>query len=527
MYRVVGDQVVPAVPDADDRPHRLHIHRLSPVGADHSRFRLPRDQLRRAAPSGAGRDGCLLAPPVAACLGAAPIRHRGIYRGLTDQGGGTIEQEAPRTRLGQLLRQRHVTLEEFRKRYRRAAGTDLSQRQAYRWVAGEVRGLPYPHAQAALERLFGEPVARLFGPPYGTGAVLPIRRRDGAVPERGNARTDWEGQVIVMSADRARDFLTRIEASNVGAETLDQLIDDVRRLVTAYQQQALPTLLGDLVDTQDRAFGLLEGRQRPAQTQDLYLIAGISCGLMAKASHDLGAPHDAMTQARAGYACADNAGHDGLRAWIRGVQALITYWSGRLEDSVRYAQLGAEAATRSRGTASVWLASSEARSLAALNRFEDAHAALDRATETRERLQPDELDTLGGLCTFSRPRQLYYAADALAWGGEAEANHTERLALEALDTYSGAPDQDRAFGDEAGARSALAVARVLLREIDGAAEALAPVLELPPPQRIHGIVTSVEHVRTALGAMTDPGRDAIELAGAIEGFTSERLALQR
>ncbi|MGH4014892.1 MAG: hypothetical protein ACRDSL_13430 [Pseudonocardiaceae bacterium] len=60
-------------------------------------------------------------------------------------------------------------------------------------------------------------------------------------------------------------------------------------------------------------FGLLEGRQRPEQTRDLYLIAGITCGLMAKASHDLGAAHDAMTQARTGYACADNAGHNGLR----------------------------------------------------------------------------------------------------------------------------------------------------------------------------------------------------------------------
>ena len=117
-----------------------------------------------------------------------------------------------------------------------------------------------------------------------------------------------------MSADRARDFLTRIEASNVGAETLDQLLDDVRRLVVAYQQQPLPTLLGDLVDTQDRAFGLLEGHQRPTQTRDLYLIAGIACGLMAEASRDLDGPHDAMTQARTGYACADNAGHDGLRA---------------------------------------------------------------------------------------------------------------------------------------------------------------------------------------------------------------------
>ncbi len=437
------------------------------------------------------------------------------------------DQESPRTRLEQLLRQRHVTLEEFRKDYQRTAGTPLSERQAYRWVAGEVRGLPYPKAQATLEQLFNEPVARLFGPPYGIEALRPARRHDGAAPDRGSARTDWEGQVIAMSADRARDFLTRIEASNVGAETLDQLIDDVRRLVIAYPQQPLPTLLGDLVDTQDRAFGLLEGRQRPEQTRDLYLIAGIACGLMAKASHDFGAPHDAMTHARTGYACADNAGHDGLRAWTRGLQAQITYWSGRLEDSVRYAQLGAEAATRSRGTAGVWLASSEARSLAALNRLEDAHTALGRATEARDRAQPDELDSLGGVCTFSRPRQLYYAADALAWGGEAEANHTERLALEALDAYAGAPDQDRSFGDEAGTSSALAVARVIRREIDGAAEALAPVLELPPPKRIHGIVTSVEHVRTALWAVEDPGRDVAELAGAIEGFTSERLARQQ
>jgi hypothetical protein len=67
-----------------------------------------------------------------------------------------VEHETPRTRLEQLLRQRHVTLEEFRKNYQRAAqGTMLSERQAYRWVAGELRGLPYLRAQATLETMFG------------------------------------------------------------------------------------------------------------------------------------------------------------------------------------------------------------------------------------------------------------------------------------------------------------------------------------------------------------------------------------
>ncbi|MGH3833846.1 MAG: hypothetical protein ACRDRS_25975 [Pseudonocardiaceae bacterium] len=433
-------------------------------------------------------------------------------------------RESPRTRLEQLLRQRHVTLEEFRKQYQQTAGIELSERQAYRWVAGGLRGLPYPQAQAGLELLFGEPVERLFGPPYGAGALLPARRRAGAASERGSARTDWEGQVIAMSADRARGFLTRTEASNVGAETLDQLIDDVRRLVVAYQQQPLPTLLGDLVDTQERAFGLLEGRQRPAQARDLYLIAGLACALMAEASHDLGAPHDAMTQARAAYACADNADHDGLRARIRALQSGIAYWSGRLEDSVRYAQLGVEAAARSRGTASVWLASSEARSLAALGRLADARAALVGTTDAWDRVQPDELDSFGGVCTFSRSRQLYLAADAFACGGCAMASETERLALDALDAYTASPPEHRAFGMEAGARSALAVARVLRREIEGAAEALGPVFELPSAKR-NGIVASVERVRNVLHTIDSSGRVATELAGAIEGFTAERLTL--
>jgi hypothetical protein len=434
------------------------------------------------------------------------------------------EQKVPRTRLEQVLRQRHLTLEEFRKNYNRTADVDVSDRQAYRWVAGEVRGLPYPQAQATLEKMFGEPVERLFGPPYGAGALR--RYHDGSAPGRGHARTDWEGQVIMMSADRARDFLSRIEASNVGAETLDQLADDVRRLIIS-SQQPLTSYLDDLVGTQDRAFTLLEGRQRPEQSRDLYLLAGITCGLMAYASNDLGATHDAMTQARTGYACADNAGHDGLRAWIRGIQAFVTYYSGRLDESVHYAQLGAEAAARTRGSAGIWLISSEARALAALNRLDEARTAVDRATDARDRVEPDELDSLRGLCSFSQPRQLAYTAATFSWGGETEANNAERLALDTLDAYATMPAQDRNFADEPITRSVLALARVAQGQVDGAAEALAPVLALPPAQRIHGIVTAVERVRTALGALKDPGRDAIELAGAIEGWSAARLTQAR
>jgi len=134
---------------------------------------------------------------------------------------------------------------------------------------------------------------------------------------------------------------------------------------------------------------------------------------------------------------------------------------------------------------------------------------------------------LGGTCTFSRPRQLYFAAEALSWGGQPEATRAERLALDALDAYAAAPDQERSFGHEANTRAALSIARVFQDEINGAAEALVPVLELLSAQRTHGIVIGVERVRTALSAIEDPGRDVIALAGAIEAFTVERLTQPR
>jgi hypothetical protein len=96
-----------------------------------------------------------------------------------------------------------------------------------------------------------------------------------------------------------------------------------------------------------------------------------------------------------------------------------------------------------------------------------------------------------------------------------------------LDAYEVAPDVDRAFGDEAGTRCDLAVARVYRGEIDGAAEALAPVLALPPAQRIHGIVTSAEHVQRALLDVETPSPAVADLRGDLESFTTTRLSLPR
>jgi hypothetical protein len=201
---------------------------------------------------------------------------------------------------------------------------------------------------------------------------------------------------VVTAARKAFRFTATAEGSNVGPETLDQLRDEVARLARAYKTQPLPTLLGDLIEVQAVAFRLLEGRQRPNQTRELYLLAGVVTGLVAHASHDLGNPHAAMTQTRAAYVCADNAGHDGLRAWVRGTQSVVAYWNGWPHEALRYAQLGADATAEVTSTAAVWLSALEARAYAVLGNGDESRTAVERAHTARNGLPSMSLTSSAG-----------------------------------------------------------------------------------------------------------------------------------
>lgn len=321
-----------------------------------------------------------------------------------------------------------------------------------------------------------------------------------------------------MAAQRARQFTLSSEPS-ASSGSVEQIYSDVRRIALAYPLQPVSLLLGDLVEVQDNLYTLLERRQRPEQARQLYLLAGVVGGLLAKASHDLADPHAALTQARAAFVCADQADHDGLRAWLRGLQTMVAYWAGRPSESVRYAESGAVYAERGKGTVAVWLAASQARAHAALGDTERTLATIRQAEEAWETVEPDELDELGGICTFTRPRTLYYAADALAWLPD-EVSSADGYASRALSAYSDPSASDWAFSDQAGAYADLAIARVGKRELEGAVTAMAPILDLEPGRRINGIVHSAQRVHRSLlraGFATD--KQAAGLIDAIEAFT--------
>jgi hypothetical protein len=137
-----------------------------------------------------------------------------------------------------------------------------------------------------------------------------------------------------------------------------------------------------------------------------------------------------------------------------------------------------------------------ARAHASLGDTDESQTAVERAKDARERVIPDELDEFGGLLTFDRPKQLYYAADAAVWLPDQE-ERAEREAAEAVDAYEHAAQTERSFTNEAVSRADLALARAR-SALDGAHTALQPVLDLPPERRIHAVVTSVQRVHAAL-----------------------------
>ncbi|NEA33241.1 XRE family transcriptional regulator [Streptomyces sp. SID13031] len=415
----------------------------------------------------------------------------------------------PRTVLAHLIQRRNQTYSEIVAEFVELGGT-ITERHLRRLASGERAGTT-PQTRRTLQRMFGKPVEELLAPyvPEPVAQVVPAAAS-------GRITTGNEMEVLDMAASRARAFALAAQ-TGLGSEAMEQVYDDVRHVAKAYPQRPLPEILGQLVETQDLVFALLESRQRPEHLRQLYFLGGVTGGLLAKASHDLGNPHAALTQARTAFLCADNADHHGLRAWVRGLQSLVSYWAGNPHDSVRYAQLGAGYAEQANSTTGVWLPVSEARAWAALGNADAARAALVRAENAWGTVQADELDEMGGLCTFGRNRQLYYAADALAWlPGERET--AEQYSRQAVDAYTDQSHPEWAFGDAAGSHAAMAITRIANGELEGAADALAPVLGLPTERRINGVVHSARRVHQAL-RQSGHGDDARDLQEEIEMFT--------
>ncbi|MFR9750552.1 helix-turn-helix domain-containing protein [Nocardia sp. 004] len=405
-----------------------------------------------------------------------------------------------------------------------AAHLGVHERLVSKWEAGGVRVHPRPINQAALDTsldrsdevvrarfaaLIDQPVIASVGVPgsdgradtsvrvqYSGDADLLALVATGAL--RGVAiAAISERDLIMAAAHEASEHAGKAESTNIGSATLEQLDADVMRIANDYVRIPPIPMMVEMLRVRRRVYRLLEGQQRPADTSHLYLLAGMLSGLLANASTDLGQYDAAGEQARAAWAYAELCGHNGLRAWTRGMHALIEYWSQRPRRAVQLVQSGQDFAESA--TAAVRLHTIEARIWSALGSTADTSRCLRAAAAARSTTVTDTVhDEVGGVFGFNDAKASYYAGATCIHLGAAES--ALAATRRTIELYSNGPAEQRSYGAEALARVDCAAAHLIDGSVDGAAEALDPVFGLDEDRRIAQLGERLGGIRRRIAA---------------------------
>jgi hypothetical protein len=393
---------------------------------------------------------------------------------------------APRTLLEQLIRDSDHTLEEVCAQFDKAAreadtGATLSVRQLQRWMAGEVDSAR-PPARRVAARLWAKPFHTLLGPPEnGLDTRVPLSP---VVDETLTGAPYGRNRHEVAATAVAHESMQHAVAvsGSVDLVTIEQVQAEAWRLARAYTAMTPMAVLGEARRARDLTYLLLDQTRRPNQTRDLYLVAGQLCGLMAAASFDLAAWDATAEQARAAYLYGELIDHPGLRAWTRGHQALLAYWTGRPQHAVTLAKAGlTEAPT---GSPRARLHGIVARAWSHVGNQTETRAAIAAADDAREGPQGhDDLhDEVAGEFGWGPSRHSACIGSALVQIGDghgAADRIATALALHPTDQHGGLL-AERAHCD-------LANAELLRRDLDAASHALEPVWQLPAPNRSEGV----------------------------------------
>jgi hypothetical protein len=338
----------------------------------------------------------------------------------------------------------------------------------------------------------------------GTGALTALAhdtvvRHDRPVPHGGAGRALIKE--FSMTADESARFIRRA-AGVANEELVDQLADEVRTLAARYLCDSPDVVFARVAELRREVLDMLDGHLRATLAIDLYLLAGQLTALLAHASADLAQPQAAESHARTAWICADLAGHNPLRAYVRWIQSHVAHWSGNHVKAALIAHDGRRYATQ--GSNLLRLASQEARAWAACADGPAVAEALRIAATAREAgSHHDEV----GVFWFNPGKAAYYACEArLALGGAENVGlaRTDAEEAEALLTGEERPSVELV----AAARLDLIAAHLAGGGLDAAVAMLPAVLDLPPQRRTVPLVERCAKVARTLAQTPFAGSPA-------------------
>jgi len=323
---------------------------------------------------------------------------------------------------------------------------------------------------------------------------------------------------VMMAAHEGSDHAAEHEHHGIGEATLEQLRADLARLSGLCDTGApLPAFL-DMRQVRDRIYRLLDRRARPRDEAELYFLLGCLQELMGLTANRLGYPDAAEELLRAGWAYANVIDHNALRGMVRARLSYVMYWRGRYADSRDLAADGLRYA--SRGLVGANLHLEQARALARLGEPDAARQQVGLAHAAWEDRNRDDLAEIGGE-EFALSQAATYS---MAGSALAETSHGHEAAGElehAILLYDEGPRPGEHHGvaGQALARTDLAMVRLRSGALDAGAAALAPVLALPPGQRLVTLTARLALVRSELAApVFRDSQQARDLGDQIEDF---------
>jgi hypothetical protein len=355
-----------------------------------------------------------------------------------------------------------------------------------------------------LERIFGRMVDELLEPPS---------EADVTPPPRAPAIDESE---IRMTARDAADHAGEAAAQTLPDLTIDQVEDDVRSLARMYLGTSPAESYRRGAELLHTAQAMLDRTQRPRQRERLYLQAGATAALMASASFDLGSLPSAVQLARTAALYGEVIDHGPLQAYAHGALAYLAYWDGRPADAVRLVGTARELGGLG-DTGALRLAVIAARAHAHRGDREAAEHAIQAAARCDTGRRDELHDDIGG--EFGMPQERAAMSTATTYLLLGDAPSAEATATRALEVFDAATidDQPTLLGK---ASVDLARARLQGGELDGAAEAVQPVLALGVEWRSLGLVQRMAGLRADLAHGQLGARAARELGENIEDFTA-------
>jgi len=306
------------------------------------------------------------------------------------------------------------------------------------------------------------------------------------------------------------DVIAWVAATSTSDDAISELARTAEYLADAHARIPAGRLLREVLGAHREAHALLlRGRQRLAQARELLRIES---ALMAHAClllGDLGDYATARAHGRAALLCAREAGAEEGLAWT--AMAKTARWQNRFAEAGTLAARGFEAARLAPIQAE--LAYREANAIALFGDALRARAAFRKASQAAENLDDDGTSAW----SFSRGRQAVFALSVCVHTGDPDG--ALRAAREA-DAYWDAGG-GKITATWAQVRAGAAMAYLLKDSLDGAADQLGPVLDLPPDQRISTITGYLHQVSQILQS-PHWGQSplAMQLGSQIKDFTS-------